>query len=213
MQKLIIACVLAAFVFAGCSKPSHTESRQPLAGTEPSMTEAKNDMDKEFEGKVNAIDEIGQEVIENIRTEASKAISEIQSVAETAMKTTTTIEPTTTTTAPEPKMVELDIQNVFGDKEYLLRITSATRRYDYNILVFSFTIDTKKSRLSPDRSRSCLIDKSGMEYKLDGFWHGGGKGEIGFQNITDFSDLSTVTLTYAFEGYDTVTVTFDIPGI
>lgn len=218
MQKLIIACLFLAVVFAGCSKPSHTESRNPGAGTEPSITEAQKDMDKEFEEKVSQIDQIGKEVIENIRTEASKAISDIQNAAKTDTTTTkTTTIATTTTTIPEPKTIELNVESESDG----LKFTLAKANYEHGYIDFYYSIETDK-RLLP--GTATLEDSQGDKLTLSRYGatphkvpkKDGEKYEykdcvIGFQGLTPEHDLSHVTLTYAFEGYDPVTVEFDIP--
>jgi len=208
MRKLIIACVLAAAVlFAGCAKEtSHIKTKTPAAGEEPSMTEAKSDMDKEFEDKVNAIYEIGNEVIENIRTEASKAISEIK-------------EAVATTTAPAPKEVPLNSTN----KSDGLKFTLVKVNYEYGYVDFYYSIESE-NKLLP--GTATLEDNQGNKLTLSRFGatpYKIPKKEdekyefkdcvIGFQGLTTEHDLSTVTITYAFDGYDPVTVEFEIPGL
>lgn len=204
MRKIIIVCLLAAVVFAGCSKAtSHTETRKPAAAGEPSLTEVTNEMDKEFEEKIKAIDDMGNEVIENIRTEASKAVSEIKAAI-----------PTTITTIPEPKEIELNVETVRGDGTLTFKSVKLyyNNTIDKNMAVFSYETEDEKAIMPIEKDTVC-IGVSGNPYEAKGMGGTGNKGEIHFYDITDFSDLSTVTLTYAFDGYDPVTVEFEIPGL
>lgn len=203
MRKLITVFILAALVFAGCSKVAHTDSRKPAAEGEPSMTEAKSNMDVEFEGKLKAIDDMGKQVIDDIRTEASKAISEIRELIPTTTKATTT-------TLPQPKEIELNVETQRGDGT--LTFIKVEFNYKYNVAIFYYeTSETKPA--NPIPQETACTDVKNRTYEADGMGGTGNKGKISFSDITDFSDLSNVTLTYAFEGYDPVTVTFNIPGL
>jgi hypothetical protein len=210
MRKLITACVLAAFIataFVGCTKSiSHIKTRKPAAGEEPSITKVTDEMDKELENKLKAIDDMGKDVIDNIRTEASKAISEIK-------------EAVATTTAPPPKEIALNLTN----KSDGLKFALVKVNYEYGYVDFYYSIESEK-RLLP--GTATLEDNQGNKLTLSRFGatpYKIPKKEdekyefkdcvIGFQGLTTEHDLSTVTLTYAFEGFDPVTVTFDIPGI
>jgi len=220
MRKLIIAYILAAAIlFAGCAKEtSHTETKKNAAGTEPNITEATNKMDKEFEDKVKAIDDIGQEVIENIRTEASKAISEIRELIPTTTKTITT----TTKVMPASKTIELNVASESAQGKVIIK--SVYVDYHYGTLWFKYNVDlTQKLNLDMD-SFKCTT-KSGKVLswgarsipslaEKDGRWISVGEGSnMEFYGFDSPEDASTVTLTYAFEGYEPVTVTFDIPGL
>jgi hypothetical protein len=201
MRKLITVFILAAVVFAGCSKVAHTDTRKPAAEGEPSMTEAKSSMDVEFEDKIKAIDDMGKQVIDDIRTEASKAVSEIKA----AIPTTTTA-----TTAPEPKEIALNVETQRGDGT--LTFIKVETNPQKNEIIFYYETSDEKA-VMPNSRETFLQDKNGAKYISVGGGGVGNSGKIHFYNITDYSDLSHVTLTYAFEGYDPVTVEFDIPGV
>lgn len=211
MRKIIFISFLATVILAGCGAnpaKSATNIDNSVITEDTTMTTTQS---------TDVIDVKVSETLGKIEEAKNTAISEIKAAIPTTQSTTKTntqgkSDPTATV-VQEPITVSLDVDSYFGDKEFIMHLTSVTRRYDYNVLVFSFSIDIKKEQLVPDRTKSYLIDNTGTKYELDGFWHGSGKGEIGFKDIYDNSDLSTVTLTYAFEGYDPVTVTFDIPGI
>lgn len=221
MRKLITACVLAAFIataFVGCTKSiSHIKTRKPAADEEPSITKVTDEMDKELENKLKAIDDMGKDVIDNIRTEASKAVSEIRAAITTTAKTT------------EPYKI-LQLNNVMSNYSGgTLKFTKA--KIDYGrgaIELYCRQVSHEREGEHFDLSRTYIVDAKGN--KLDcfsGMGLGGhkfiyDKGDndkiVGFEKDTGMqfryaneNDLSTVTLTYAFEGFDPVTVTFDIP--
>ena len=109
----------------------------------------------------------------------------------------------------------IDVKTMRGDKELTFKAVETAP--EYNRIKFYFTVDGERIIL-PNMGQTKLVGKSGAVYAYEG----GGElmtekygcnQDMAFNGITDFSDLSTVTLTYAFEGYDPVTVTFDIPGL
>ena len=190
MRKIIIACVLAAAVFAGCSKAtSHTESRNPAAEGEPSMTEAKSSMDVEFEDKIKAIDDMGKQVIDDIRTEASKAVSEIKAAIHTT---------TTATTAPEPKEVALDVEstNDWGS----LRFKSVEIDYENKLLTIQVESSDKSKRIE-----YASIDKNGAEletaYNANTVWISG---------ANHINDLSEITITYTVKNTNSIEIKLNI---
>ena len=68
MRKIIIVCLLAAVVFAGCLKQRRIlkpENRPPRVNR--ALPKVTDEMDKELENKLKAIDDMGKDVIDNIR--------------------------------------------------------------------------------------------------------------------------------------------------
>ena len=116
----------------------------------------------------------------------------------------------------EPKIIPLNIVTKRG--EGTLKFIKFETRPNlnkvtfYNEVIFYYETSEKKAKI-PDSLKTFLYDKNGKKYTTDNFGGVGTTGDIRFQNIPDFSDLSTVTITYVFEDFDHVTVTFDIPGI
>lgn len=194
MRKLITACVLAAFIataFVGCTKSiSHIETRKPAADEEPSITKVTDEMDKELENKLKAIDDMGKDVIDNIRTEASKAVSEIRELI-----------PTTITTAPlpEPKEIELNVES----KSDLgtLGFRSVKIDYENKLLIIKIEPSDKSKRI-----KYASADKNGVEletaYNANTIWISGAE---------QIENLSQITIIYTVENSNPVTVTFDIP--
>ncbi len=194
MRKLITACVLAAFIataFVGCTKSiSHIKTRKPAADEEPSITKVTDEMDKELENKLKAIDDMGKDVIDNIRTEASKAVSEIRELI-----------PTTITTAPlpEPKEIELNVES----KSDLgtLGFRSVKIDYENKLLIIKIEPSDKSKRI-----KYASADKNGVEletaYNANTIWISGAE---------QIENLSQITIIYTVENSNPVTVTFDIP--
>ena len=190
MRKLITACVLAAFIataFVGCTKSiSHIKTRKPAADEEPSITKVTDEMDKELENKLKAIDDMGKDVIDNIRTEASKAISEIK-------------EAVATTTAPPPKEIELNVES----KSDLgtLGFRSVKIDYENKLLIIKIEPSDKSKRI-----KYASADKNGVEletaYNANTIWISGAE---------QIENLSQITIIYTVENSNPVTVTFDIP--
>jgi lysyl-tRNA synthetase class II len=203
MRKTLIIGLFAAVLMSACSgKPiTHTESRQPAANTQPSRTEDE-DM-KDLQARADALDEVVEEGKKAIQTEVSKGIAAIQA------KATTTTQ-ATTTTMQKPKAISLDVKTVRG--EGTLTFIKVETNPQKNEIIFYYETSDEKA-VMPNSRETSLQDKNGAKYISVGGGGVGNSGKIHFNNITDFSDLSTVTLTYAFEGFDPVTVTFDIPGI
>ena len=117
---------------------------------------------------------------------------------------------TDTSTTLEPKVIALNSETKRG--EGTLTFTTVTIRYDRNAAIFSYTTSDKNA-IMPIESGTYCIGKSGTKYKAEGMGGKGDTGEIWFVGITDPTDLSTVTLIYAFEDMDPVTVTINIPGV
>ncbi len=199
MRKIIILSVLAVFL-AGCGA-------NPTGYTEGSSTTEVKAMSKTTETTktTDAIDKKVSEALDEIDKAKNTAISEIRKAA-----TTTTTITTTTTTVPEPKEIELNVETQRG--EGTLTFIKAETKPDKNLIIFYYETSEEKAKM-PEVTKTFLTGKSGKKYGTDTFYGVGNKGQVHFQGITDFSDISTVTLTYAFEGFDPVTVTFDIPGL
>ena len=140
----------------------------------------------------------------------------IQQQAQVAEIITTTKQPTTeaTTKVNEDRTIPLSAETTRGDEKLTFK---AVRLYyndmiNKNMAVFSYETESKTAAL-PIESQTKCIGLSGKSYEAKGMGGTGNKGEIHFYNVPDFSDLSTVTLTYAFVGFDPVTVKIDIAGI
>lgn len=199
MRKIIIG-VLAAALLSGCGASPTGYTADTSEQEETTMTTKKT---------TDAIDQKLTEALAAIESAATEAISQIQQAA-----TTTTVKATTTTAIPEPKTITLDVETRRGDGT-LTFVKAETRPNKNQIRLYYETSDETAKMPSVENGAisTTLTGKSGNKYYTDSFGGVGNKGDIIFDEITDFSDLSTVTLTYAFEGFDPVTVTFDIPGI
>lgn len=206
MRKAIIASVLSALLLAGCSaNPAvYSTDKDSSASTgEKKMTGTKSGVDP--------IDQKLEEALEAIESATAEAISRIQQAATSMPSGKTTSE---TASAPmtvqEPMTIPLNIETRRGDGT--LTFIKVETKPETNEAVFYYETSDEIAKMTNIRE-TFLIGKSQKKYKPNSFGGVGNKGDIIFQNITDFSDLSTVTLTYAFDGYDPVTVTFDIPGL
>mgnify|MGYP000855919598 CR=1 FL=1 len=203
MRKTLIIGLFAAVLLSGCSgKPiTETDSRQPAANVQPVAT--GDDYMTDLEARANALDEVVEEGKKAIQTEVSKGIAAIQA------ETTTTTQ-ATTTTMQNPKAISLDVKTVRG--EGTLTFIKVETNPQKNEIIFYYETSDEKA-VMPNSRETSLQDKNGAKYISVGGGGVGNSGKIHFYNITDFSDLSTVTLTYAFEGFDPVTVKIDIAGI
>lgn len=199
MCKLWIIAILGMLIFAGCGAHPYSDNSGFVAD-------------------------------DTTKTEATTATASATTMTST---TTAAVATTTATTKPavqarsvmttqievtikkmEEKIIELNIETQRGDGT--LTIKSVRLYYneniDKNIAAFSYETSDKIAAIPIEEQTKC-IGKSGKTYVCKGMFGTGNKGEIHIYNVPDFSDLSTVTVTYAFEGYDPVTVTFDIPGL
>lgn len=208
MRKTLIIGLFAAVLLSGCSgKPiTETDSRQPAANVQPVAT--GDDYMTDLEARANALDEVVEEGKKAIQTEVSKGIAAIQAETTTTTQATTTTTQATTTTMQNPKAISLDVKTVRG--EGTLTFIKVETNPQKNEIIFYYETSDEKA-VMPNSRETSLQDKNGAKYISVGGGGVGNSGKIHFYNITDFSDLSTVTLTYAFEGFDPVTVTFDIP--
>lgn len=161
------------------------------------------------------IDEAVSAGIKQIEEKTASALNQIKQQTESEV----------ITKKMEPKTIALDIKSESPVGE--MAFTSAKISYDntYAAIIFSYTLSSDK-RIYPNTASA--IDKNQNLFSLLSFGanpknikdaDGATIGyeyndEIGvFGTLNDTIDFSTVTLTYAFEGYDPVTVTFDIPGL
>lgn len=133
----------------------------------------------------------------------SKEIDEIVSRVLDELRNTTEVT-TEMVTTPENKTIPLNVETSKGDGN--LTIKSAKLDYEFNRIIFNYT-DTDSPNAVPVMDGIKLTGNSGKSYRVQI----AGNGIFSFTGVTDFTDLSTVTLTYQFEGFDPVTVTFNIP--
>jgi len=208
MRKFsIVSVLLAILLLSGCGAHSAYTADEDgslnTGGTTLSTAAQSTDL----------IDKKLTEALAAIESAATEAIRQIQQAASTT-KTTLPITETTTTIPSagslEPKTISVNIETKRGDGT--LTFIKAESKPFANEIIFYYETSDESAKM-PDISKTFLVGKSGKKYTTDTFYGVGNKGQVHFQGITDFSDLSTVTLTYAFEGYDPVTVTFDIPGL
>ena len=157
------------------------------------------------------IDVAVQEGLTKIDEAVTTAISQIETTkSQTTDPTTTKYVVTETMAYPEPIVVPLNVTTLSDFAT--IRITSARFSYEYNTLYMTYDVEYKvETRPQNDMTRTTCFDKTGRQLRYVTFGDSGNKGTIIFSHITDPADLSTITLTYAFEGYDPVTVTIDIP--
>ncbi len=202
MRKIIILSVLAGILLTGCgaNPTGYSANEDSSVMEDAAMTTTKT---TETLKTIDEIDRKISEALDEIEKAKKTAISEIKKVATSSTTAATTM-------APEPKSVELNVKTQRGDGT--LTFIKAETRPATNQIIFYYETSDDLAKM-PDIYKTVLIGKSGKEYKTQNFGGVGNKGDVWFDNITDFSDLSTVTLTYAFEGYEPVTVTFDIPGL
>lgn len=213
MRKLWIFAILFTVILAGCGA-------NPVG--------------------IESVEMNDNEVITTIRTNVTAITSTTISAASTTIASltlSTTSKPTAnirqtairteaTTKVNIEKEIPLDVKidNPFGEMAiYKTRIWINSQHV---------TISFYYKLISAERIypiTASIIDKNKNEYSMLNFGatpsktlkNENGK-TIGYEyndtigtyrEINDNIDLSTVTLTYAFEGYDPVTVTFDIPGL
>jgi|GEM_PF-6650022 len=213
MRKIIITVILSAALLAGCgANPTGHSANDETFDTTGDIT-----MSTTID--VDAIDKKLSEALEAIESAATEAISRIHQAAKTTTLPTKTIANTTSTTDSalnaEPKTILINVHTMRGDKALILKAVETVPQY--NRIKFYFATEEEHIVLA-DIKMTKLRDKRGNVYAYEG----GGQlmaeqygcnQDMAFAGITDYSDLSTVTLTYAFEGYEPVTVTFDIPGL
>ena len=205
--KCIALCAAGVILLAGCNAAPEPASAPPArAETESTMTTTTATA-----ADLQAISDAESRALASIEAAKSQALAEITET--TAPPTTadpTTAAPTAsvTTAVPEPKTIPLNVVTQRGDGT--LTFTSVDLDYAKQTVIFYYQTSDERSAFL---SNTTLSGNLGINYNFFLFQGGGNTGEIWFSNIPDFSDLSTVTLTYEFEGFDPVTVTFEIPGI
>ena len=196
MRKLWILTILITFALAGC-------------GGNPGGFIEDNSIETEITTTADATvtDEVTTTTTAKPTTAATTAITRKLAVK---VQSVTTTKAEVITTKMEDKTIALNIETQRGDGT--LTFTGITLSFKRDTAIFSYETSDKKAVMPIENTTKC-VGKSGKTYEADGFGGTGSKGQVWFPSITDFADLSTVTLTYAFEGFDPVTVTFDIPGI
>lgn len=196
MRKLWIITALAMFFLSGCGANLYDSSTSIIFEETTTSVET-----------TTTIANTATSTIITTITVTSPTINKPSAQATSE----TTIRLEATTKKMEKKTIDLHVVTQRG--EGTLTFVSAEFDYQNGILTLNYETSDKHA-VPPKRGADMpLWGKSGKLY--EGFSIGG-KGSTGnmmYRGITDFSDLSTVTLTYAFEGYEPVTVTFDIPGI
>ena len=210
MNFLMFAIILIVAIFSSCgAQPKRfVDSTTTVGDTMSNITDT-------------SIDEKLTEALTKIETTTTESIKRIQQTASDYTQTTT-LNPTTqtkirTTASTQPVQKFYNVNNIESSRgDGRIKFMSVRTDTEYNRITFYYDIldyGTNK-HLMPDYTRAKLIDKTGVEYSCIGFGEANRKGDIEFR-VTDFdhADFSTVTLTYAFEGYDPVTVTFEIPGL
>ena len=138
-----------------------------------------------------------------------------KTMASTTATTTTTAAPTTTV-PPEKITIPLNVETKRGDGT--LTFTKLEIMSGRKAFIFYFAIESdEKLGIMPEPKSTFLIGKSGRKYEASSMGGNNKNGAIAFigadRECVDLSDLPTVTLTYAFKGFDPVTVTFDIPEV
>jgi len=204
MRKLRIFVILFTIILAGCGA---------------------------YPAGIEGVETTNSEVVTTAKIETTATTYTTTSAATTTTpttplvtnKTAVKIQPATTTTDKtteatykkmEEKSINLNVETIRGDGT--LTFTSVKLSYNKYVRMnqVDFTYKTSEKRaIMPETKKTYLLDKNGTKYIADGMGGAGDEGKITFYDIPDENDLSTVTLTYAFEGYDPVTVTFDIPGL
>jgi hypothetical protein len=203
--KLIIAAASVLITGIGASAGAYLATRNnadaAVSSEVMSMAESKT-----ASIDTTPIDEAVSAGIEQINSVVSEAIQQIESkVAEK----TSSVAPMESKSALHSAVdVPLNVETQRGDGT--LTFVRFETRPDSDEAVFYYETSEPRAKM-PVVGQTLLVGKSGTEYKTDTFYGTGNKGQVAFQNITDFSDLSTVTLTYTFEGFDPVTVTIEIP--
>lgn len=170
---------------------------------------------------ISPIEQAVSKGVETINSAADEAINKIQSTVHEPQVLSS--EPVSSE-IPEPKTIMLDVVNEseLGNMHF----KSVKINYEYGSLEFSYTLKSDVFTSSPiPNSKDTACTVSGEElncgslggkgktiYSEDGTPIGyEGDGVMSFYKFSDNADLSSVTITYAFEGYDPVTIEIDIP--
>lgn len=157
------------------------------------------------------------EGVEKINSATDEALEKIQSATQEPQKTLSSEPPVST--VPEPKTIPLNI--VSETDVFKLTFESVKINYEYKSVNFKFVLSSTDT-LMFDYARFKCTDKNGKVLQRGSIggtigWKGdrtefvGNDCNMEFSGFDDPADIETVTLTYAFEGYDPITLTIDIP--
>lgn len=236
MRRIVLLAVCAAFMLCGCyrlepldlpqggqTKGETSMSQTALETSQTKETSASQTM-VETKATQNQIDALESRVavLESQITELKNTtVTTAKTQGTTSVKITTTTPPPYTPPTPPPlaidhptekKYVPLNVVTKYGSNTLIF--TELTTSYDESAAVFLYTDDdSHRPESVPNYGASFLVGKSGRKYKACSMGNGMFCFERDDKEKVDLSDLSTVTLTYAFEGFKPVTVTFDIPGV
>lgn len=226
MRKIVLLAVCAAILLCGCYRTElldlpaggqtkgETSMGKTTIGTSQTATQDTQSQIDELKSRLAALEsqitELKNTTATTVKTQETTSAKPTTST--TATTTTTTVAPTTT--VPPKKTIPLNVETKRGDGT--LTFTSLQLDYKWHFVAFFYKTSAERAFV-PDSEETFLTGKSGKRYENGGMGGISGKaddeGLMYFEDITDFSDLSTVTITYKFEKFDPVTVTFDIPGI
>lgn len=224
-EKIISACVgvvLTGTVVATVAINSFKDTAEPSAPSEATSEvenmEGTSTETKETNIDLALIENAVSEGINKIHSATEEALEKIQSTAQEAQKTVAS-EPQVSSEIPEPKTIPLDI--VSETDIFKLTFTSVTINYEHKSINFKYDLSSTVYLIHEFEKNKC-VDKSGKELNR-GIIGGGGTNwneerteftgkncNIGFYGFSDPANIETVTLTYAFEGYDPVTLEIDL---
>lgn len=227
MRKIVLLAVCAAILLCGCYRTEpldlpaggqtkgETSMGRTTIGTSQTATQDTQSQIDALKSKVSALEsqvtELKKTTAATVKTQGTTSV---KPTASTAATTTTTTTAPTTIVPPEDITIPLNVETKSGN--VTLTFTSAKLNYKLRRVTFYYETNREKA-IMPELPGTFLIGKSGERYECGGMGCKPGEGHIDFKGIADFSDLSTVTLTYISdlfaEKLDPVTVTFDIPGI
>jgi hypothetical protein len=206
MRKLWIIAILIIFVLAGCGA-------NPGGYVEDASTTEDTTTTIETTTTVVTTTTTQKPTTTTAPTTTKKPIQKAQVHSATTKKTEGTIMPVKTVS------LNVESKNDIG----ILKFVEAKIDYEYGLLKLFFTLEADRI-FEFDYDNIACKDKNGK--MLSKVTYGGlidtitkkdeglilvNNGSMFFGKVDDATDLSTVTVTYAFEGYDPVTVTFDIP--
>lgn len=166
---------------------------------------------------LSPIESAVSEGVGKINSATEDALEKIQSTAQETQKTVAS--ESTVSTVPEPKTIPLNI--VSETDVFKLTFESVKINYEYKSVNFKFVLSSTDT-LMFDYARFKCTDKNGKVLQRGSIggtigWKGdrtefvGNDCNMEFSGFDDPADIETVTITYAFEGYEPVTLTIDIP--
>jgi len=226
MRKLWIIAILIIFVLAGCgaNPGGYVEDASTTENTTTTIETTTTVVTTTTTQKLTTTTpntEISY-TTKNSYTESKAAMTNITTNKSSLQVHSATTKKTEGTIMPV-KTVSLNVEskNDIG----ILKFVEAKIDYEYGLLKLFFTLEADRI-FEFDYDNIACKDKNGK--MLSKVTYGGlidqrtkkdeglilvNNGSMFFGKVDDATDLSTVTVTYAFEGYDPVTVTFDIPGL